>query len=290
MARVLVTGGAGFVGGNLCVALARRHPDWELVAFDNLRRRGSELNLPRLRGAGVSFLHGDVRAQEDLSVIGQVDAVVECSAEPSVMAGIDGAPDDVVRSNLFGAYHCLELARREDAQLVFLSTSRIYPLRGLADLRLRDAATRFELESEQAQPGASEAGIAEDFPLGGARTLYGATKLAAEHLITEYVGTYGLSATVLRCGVIAGPWQMGRADQGVFSHWVLSHHFGRPLAYLGYGGSGKQVRDVLHVETSSSSSRPSCCVPATGQGRPSTSAAGGMEASRWRRRPCSAGS
>ena len=97
-------------------------------------------------------------------------------------------------------------------------------------------------------PGASEAGIAEDFPLEGARTLYGATKLAAEHLITEYAATYGLSATVLRCGVIAGPWQMGKSDQGVFSHWLLSHHFGRPLAYIGYDGSGKQVRDLLHVE------------------------------------------
>jgi CDP-paratose 2-epimerase len=47
--------------------------------------------------------------------------------------------------------------------------------------------------------------------------------------------------------VIAGPWQMGKADQGVFTHWVLSHHFGRPLSYLGYGGQGKQVRDLLSV-------------------------------------------
>jgi CDP-paratose 2-epimerase len=56
-----------------------------------------------------------------------------------------------------------------------------------------------------------------------------------------------LSATVLRCGVIAGPWQMGKVDQGVFTHWVLAHHFGRPLRYLGYGGAGKQVRDLVHV-------------------------------------------
>jgi CDP-paratose 2-epimerase len=50
-----------------------------------------------------------------------------------------------------------------------------------------------------------------------------------------------------RCGVIAGPWQMGKVDQGVFTHWVLSHHFGRPLQYIGYGGEGKQVRDLLSV-------------------------------------------
>jgi len=240
-----VTGGAGFVGASLCAGLAARHPDWELVALDNLRRRGSELNLPRLREAGVVFVHGDVRAPDDLARLARVDAVVECSAEPSVLAGPD---DDVVGTNLIGAYHCLELARRHRAQLVFLSTSRVYPLAALGALRLRETDTRFELEDEQATPGASAAGIAEDFPLVGARTFYGATKLAAEHLITEYAESYGLSAAVLRCGVIAGPWQMGKSDQGVFSHWLLAHHFGRPLAYIGYGGTGKQVRDLLHVD------------------------------------------
>ena len=248
MARIVVTGGAGFVGGNLCVGLAARPPDWELIAVDNLRRRGAELTLPRLREAGVAFVHGDVRAPEDLNAIGSFDVLIECSAEPSVMAGVDGAPDDVIRSNLFGAYHCLELARRNGAQLIFLSTSRVYPVAGLEGLRLREAETRFELEDDQPAPGASAAGVAEDFPLEGARTLYGATKLAAEHLIAEYAESYGLRAAVLRCGVLAGPWQMGRSDQGVFSHWLLSHHFGRPLAYIGFGGSGKQVRDLLHVD------------------------------------------
>ena len=51
-----------------------------------------------------------------------------------------------------------------------------------------------------------------------------------------------------RCGVIAGPWQMGRVDQGVFTFWLLHHHFERPLAYLGYEGSGLQVRDLLHID------------------------------------------
>ena len=51
-----------------------------------------------------------------------------------------------------------------------------------------------------------------------------------------------------RCGVIAGPWQMGKVDQGVFTHWMLAHHFGNPLTYIGFGGEGKQVRDLLHVE------------------------------------------
>jgi CDP-paratose 2-epimerase len=243
-----VTGGAGFVGANLCVGIARRHPDWDVVAFDNLHRRGSELNVARLREAGATFVHGDVRVLSDLSPLGPFDAIVECSAEPSVMAGVGASPGYLVETNLVGAYHCLELARRDGAQVVFLSTSRVYPIAALDALALRETETRFELEADQPLRGASAEGIAEGFPLDGARTLYGATKLAAEHLIAEYAAGYGLSAVVDRCGVIAGPWQMGKVDQGVFGHWMLSHYFGRELAYIGYGGGGKQVRDLLHVE------------------------------------------
>lgn len=232
----------------MCVGLSARHPEWEMVALDNLKRRGSELNLPRLRESGVAFQHGDVRAIGDLLAVGGVDALVECSAEPSVLAGVDDSPAYVVDSNLLGAYHCLELARRHGAQFVFLSTSRVYPVQPLSELSLVDSGTRFELAAEQPVPGASPYGIAEEFPLAGARTIYGATKLAAELLAEEYRASYGLRTVVNRCGVIAGPWQMGKVDQGVFTYWMLAHHFGRPLKYIGYGGSGKQVRDLLHVE------------------------------------------
>jgi CDP-paratose 2-epimerase len=246
--KILVTGGAGFVGANVALALAERHPEWEVTAFDNLRRRGGELNLPRLKAAGVRFLHGDVREAGDLAEAGELDALVECSAEPSVLAGLGTDTDYVVRTNLLGAYHCLELARRTGAQLVFLSTSRVYPVEPLNALAYRDEATRFELEDEQPSPGASSQGISEAFPLDGARTLYGSTKLSAELLIEEYALAFGLRAVVDRCGVIAGAWQMGKVDQGVFTHWMLSHHFGLELAYIGYGGAGKQVRDLLAVD------------------------------------------
>lgn len=245
--RVLITGGAGFVGGNLSVELAGRHPDWEVVALDNLMRRGSELNLSRLRQAGVEFAHGDVREPADLKAVGPFDAMVECSAEPSVLAGF-GDPSYSVQTNLVGAFNCLERARAEEAFVVFLSTSRVYPVAPQLRLELEEAETRFELSASQPVAGAGQAGIAEDFPLAGARTLYGATKLSAELLIEEYADAYGLRAAIDRCGVIAGPWQMGKVDQGVFSWWLLSHLFGRPLSYIGYGGSGKQVRDLLHVD------------------------------------------
>jgi CDP-paratose 2-epimerase len=246
--RVLVTGGAGFVGANLSTELAGRHPDWQLVAFDSLHRRGSELNVPRLRDAGAAFAHGDIREPADLDEIGAIDALVECSAEPSVLAGLDSGTDYVVRTNLFGAHHCLELARKHGAQLVFLSTSRVYPIEPQNALRYREEETRFELEPDQPFSGVSERGISERFPLDGARTLYGSTKLAAELLITEYAAAFGLKTVVDRCGVIAGAWQMGKVDQGVFTHWMLSHYFRRDLTYFGYGGSGKQVRDLIAID------------------------------------------
>jgi CDP-paratose 2-epimerase len=245
---ILVTGGAGFVGSNLAIFLAMRHPDREVVALDNLHRPGSELNPPRLERAGVRFVRGDVRDPGDLGQHGPVDALIECSAEPSATSGLDGDTSFAFHTNVTGAYNCLELARRDSAFVVFLSTSRVYPVAALNELAYAEEETRFVLADEQPVSGAGPAGISEDFPLDGARTLYGATKLAAELMIQEYRSMFGLRAVVNRCGVIAGPWQMGKVDQGVFTHWLLSHHFELPLSYLGFGGTGKQVRDLLHVD------------------------------------------
>lgn len=245
---ILITGGCGFVGANLAVRLREWHPQWRVVALDSLRRRGSELNLPRLRAAGVEFVHGDVRVADDWPAA-PVDAIVECAAEPSVLAGTGAeGPRYVIEANLGGLVNALELARQRRADLVFLSTSRVYPVAALNALRVREEATRFVLEADQTLPGASAHGVSEEFPLDGTRSLYGATKLCGEMLIAEYAAQYGLRAVVNRCGVIAGPWQMGRADQGVFALWMAAHVFGRPLTYIGWGGTGKQVRDVLHVD------------------------------------------
>ena len=247
MTALLITGGAGFVASNLALFLAERHPDWDILAADNLHRRGSELNLPDLEEAGVRFADADVRDRAALAALGRVDAIVDCAAEPSALAGVDGDAPYVVETNLLGTHNCLELARRHGAALIFLSTSRVYPYPRLGQLGLVEAETRFELAPEQPLPGASAAGVSEGFPLDGPRTLYGATKLAAELLIAEYAASFGIDAVVDRCGVIAGPRQVGREEQGVFALWLLHHHFGRQLRYIGYGGSGKQVRDLVHI-------------------------------------------
>ena len=244
--RILITGGAGFVGSNLALALRTSFPAAEVVCLDNLYRRGSELNVLRLEKAGAQFHRGDVRDANTFPA-GPFDFLIECSAEPSVLAGQDGSPDYLFQTNLVGAYHCLEKARAWKSKFIFLSTSRVYPIALLEAHPWREEATRFAWE-DHGTNGITSRGVAETVDPNGARSLYGYTKLSAEQLIEEYRATFGLQSVVNRCGVIAGPWQFGKVDQGVASLWVLAHHFGRPLGYIGYGGAGKQVRDFLHVD------------------------------------------
>lgn len=248
MKAILVTGGAGFVGSYLAMGLRRSVEDARIVALDNLKRRGAELNLPRLREAGIEFVHGDIRNPEDLEAVGEVGLIVECSAEPSVLAGYDGGPQYVVNTNLSGTVNCLELARRHGAAMIFLSTSRVYPYEPLNALSYTETDTRFALDYAQSVAGASGRGVAEAFPLEGARSLYGATKLCSELIMHEYSAMYGLKGVINRCGVITGPWQMGKVDQGVVVLWVARHVYAGTLEYIGFGGQGKQVRDILHID------------------------------------------
>ena len=247
--RILVTGGAGFVGSSVALALKRSRPEAQIVAFDNLHRRGSELNLSRLREAGVVFAHGDIRSLSDLTSLPQPpDLIVECSAEPSAQAGYGGSPQYLIDTNLIGCYHCLELARLAHADFVFISTSRVYPYRRLNELAYEAGPERFHLSAQQTVTGASGLGVSEDFPLDGARSLYGMTKLAGELMVAEYADAYGIRYLIDRCGVLTGPWQMAKADQGVIALWMAAHYFKRKLSYIGFDGSGRQVRDFLHID------------------------------------------
>lgn len=248
MKKIMVTGGAGFVGSSLALRLKADHAGCEVIAFDNLKRRGSELALPRLRQGGVSFIHGDVRCPEDLEAIGACDLLVDCSAEPSVHSGYGGGSGYVINTNLMGTVNCLEHARKGGSTVIFVSTSRVYPIAALRALPLEVQGDRLVMEAETAGPGWSDQGISEDFPLAGARSLYGTTKLASELLLQEYAALHGLRTLTYRCGVLAGPWQMGKVDQGFMVLWMARHLYGGALSYMGFGGHGHQVRDVLHVD------------------------------------------
>ncbi len=243
--KILVTGGAGFVGSNLCISFKEKYPEFNVIALDNLKRRGSEMNIKRLKEADIKFIHGDIRNPEDLNTE-SFDVLIECSAEPSVLAGYGESPLPLINTNLVGTVNCLEAVRNNNASIIFLSSSRIYPYDRINSLKYKERETRFEWTVEENIPGFSEKGIAESFPLDGVRSMYGATKLSSELILREYINMYGIKGVINRCGVIAGPWQFGKADQGVFTLWLLAHHFRKPLKYIGFGGKGKQVRDLLH--------------------------------------------
>ena len=246
--NILITGGAGFVGSNLAIKFKENYPDTNIIVFDNLKRRGSELNLNRILQKNIHFIHGDVRNQEDFNFNQPIDLVIDCSAEPSVLAGIN-SPEYSIHTNLSGTINCLEFCRKNSCHLVFLSTSRIYPIEELNQISFIEKKSRFEISFDQTISGISSKGINENFPLGKQRSLYGATKLASEFLIQEYIHNFKTKAVINRCGIITGPWQMGKVDQGIIPLWLARHFWkNKPLSYIGFGGTGKQVRDFIDID------------------------------------------
>jgi CDP-paratose 2-epimerase len=246
--KILITGGCGFVGSNLAVRLKQNNANYDIICLDNLKRRGSELNLERLRQNGIKFIHGDIRVASDFDEVGPIDLLIEAAAEPSVMAGINGGTEYLMDTNLNGTIHCLNYAVKYKAKFIFLSTSRVYPVATLESAKYEENETRFYWTDDQVIRGLGSKGISEDLPLDGYRSLYGTTKLTSELIIAEYNQMFDLNTIINRCGVLTGPYQMGKIDQGVVVLWAARHYWKGSLGYIGYGGLGKQVRDILHVD------------------------------------------
>jgi CDP-paratose 2-epimerase len=195
-------------------------------------------------------LHGDLRNPSDIESLPACDWIIDAAANPNVLAGIDGKTSSrqLVEHNLTGTTNLLEFAKHWKSGLILLSTSRVYSIAALAKISVKQQGQRFVPALEQAFPiGATERGISEDFSTEPPLSLYGATKRASEILALEYAETFGLPLFINRCGVLAGAGQFGKIDQGIFSYWIHSYARKRPLKFIGFDGSGFQVRDCLHV-------------------------------------------
>jgi CDP-paratose 2-epimerase len=245
--RILITGLCGFAGSVLARTLLEHRPGLTITGIDNLSRKGSETNIEPLRALGCDVRIGDVRDLALLDSLPACDWIIDCAANPSVLAGVDGSSSrDLVDQNLYGTVNLLELCKKWNAGFTLMSTSRVYSIAAMAALPISKSGTRFEIPPTSTGPGWSHAGITEAFSTQPPISLYGSTKLCSEWLALEYGEAFGFPVWINRCGVLAGAGQFGKADQGIFSYWIHSWMAGRPLRYIGFGGSGLQVRDCMH--------------------------------------------
>jgi CDP-paratose 2-epimerase len=245
--RILITGICGFVGCRLARWLKELVEGIEISGVDNLIRPGTEMNRRLLGRIGCDFRHGDVRLGSDFETLPDVDWVIDAAANPSVLAGVDGKSSSrqLIEHNLQGTINLLEYCRRCSAGFILLSTSRVYSIPALAALPLQSGKTRFEFIDRTAA-GASAAGISELFSTMPPISLYGATKLSSETLALEYSHAFRFPVWINRCGVLAGAGQFGTAEQGIFSYWIHAWRSKRALKYIGFEGTGFQVRDPFH--------------------------------------------
>ena len=234
--RILVTGGCGFVGTNLCLHLKKKK--FKVISIDNLSRKGSKYNLNLLKNNNIKNFKIDIANFNNLKKVPKVDLIIDCCAEAAVEVS-KRELDKVFFTNLVGTFNILKKARIDKAKLIFLSSSRVYPLTLLNNLvkqKKMNKKIRFFKK------------IDENFSLDGPRSIYGFTKLSSEMLIEEFSYQFGIKFIINRCGVISGPLQFGKQDQGFVSLWLWRHLNKKKLNYIGYGGKGHQVRDVLHID------------------------------------------
>ena len=272
--KILITGICGFAGSALGRGLLEYLPGIQITGIDNLLRRGSETNLEPLRALGIDIRIGDIRNEADLAALPAADWVLDCAANPSVLAGVDGrtSAKELLDHNLGGTIHLLEYCRMHRAGFILLSTSRLYSIPPLASLPVEVVNDAFRPVLEMgnqpqnaqnlqdglrsvsltppvgfvAKPSVSLAGVTESFSTEPPISLYGSSKRCSEILALEYGMTFDFPVRINRCGVLAGAGQFGKADQGIFGFWLHSWARRTPLKYIGFEGSGHQVRDCLH--------------------------------------------
>ena len=147
-------------------------------------------------------------------------------------------PDKVFNTNLVGTFNILKKCIKDKSNLIFLSSSRVYSIK-----KLREIINKNKL----IKPIKIKKLINENFETSSASSLYGFTKFSSEKLILELFFETNLKYIINRFGVIAGPWQFGKQDQGFIPLWVAKHFLKKKLSYIGFGGYGHQVRDILHI-------------------------------------------
>lgn len=233
--KILITGGCGFVGTNVAIFLNKKY---KVDCLDNLSRKGSKYNLEILKKNRIRNFNIDIENFNQLKKLPKYDIVIDCCAEASVEVSKKDI-DRVVNTNLIGTYNILKKIKKDKSKIIFLSSSRIYPIKNFNE-NIKSKNIKKKLIIKKL--------VNENDNKNGPKSLYGFTKLASEMLIEEFSYAFNIKFLINRCGVISGPLQFGKQDQGFISLWIWRHLNKKKLNYIGFGGNGHQVRDVLHIE------------------------------------------
>ncbi len=236
--KILITGGCGFVGSNIAIFLNKKLKKAKIFSLDNLTRKGSRVNLFRLKRNKIKNFNIDIENNHKINSLPKFDFIIDCCAEPAIEASVKD-PERVFNTNLIGTFNLLRKCKRDKSQIIFLSSSRVYSINTLR---------RLVKNLNLIKPLKIKKKIDESFKTDSPSSLYGFTKFASENLIKEFFYKERLKYIINRFGVIAGPWQFGKEDQGFVTLWVAKHFFQRKLNYIGFGGRGNQVRDVIHID------------------------------------------
>ncbi len=226
--KILVTGGCGFVGTN--IALFLKNKSYQIETLDNLSRKGGLYNLSLLKKKKIRNHKIDICDFNKIQKLKKYDLIIDCCAEAAVEVSKNQI-DKVFNTNLVGTLNILKKVKNDKAKIIFLSSSRVYPLKNFKNIPPKFNIKKFN----------------EKDNIIGAKTLYGFTKLASEMLIEEFSYAFKIKYIINRCGVISGPLQFGKQDQGFVSLWIWNHLTNKNMSYIGFGGYGNQMRDVLHI-------------------------------------------
>ena len=228
---ILVTGGCGFVGTNLSIYLKRELKNFSIYSVDNLKKSYSKFNLKILKKNRIINYKIDISSKKFLKIKKKFSFIIDCSADPAVENSRKDSKN-VFNNNLKTTLNILEKSKKDKSNIIFISSSRIYPL--------TESNKKFRLKNNS--------WFNEKTNTNGIKTLYGFTKYASELLIKEYSYIFNIKYIINRSGIITGPLQFGKVEQGLISLWLWRHLNNLKLDYIGYGGKGSQVRDILYVK------------------------------------------
>jgi len=221
--RLLVTGGAGFIGANFVHSTIREHPDVRVTVLDALTYAGSRESLDSL-GDAIRLVEGDLTDSVLVDrLVAESDAVAHFAAETHVDNSLDD-PAPFLRSNVIGTFSVLEAVRHHGVRLHHVSTDEVY-----GDLPLSESG------------GGEPIRFTETTPYNPSSP-YAATKASADLLVRAWARSYGVTATISNCSNNYGPFQH---IEKFIPRQITNVLTGRrPKLY----GTGCNVRDWIHVD------------------------------------------